>query len=189
MTQVHPGGRPPKLTKAIIATIETVIRTGMPQDEAARCADVHPATLRNWLQRATAATPKKPRDRSPHERLCLELRARMDKAASEGLLRLWSAVLDAGTPRPADRPRTITVSKTTTQTFANGEKSTTTVTETREVPHDWRAAMALVDRRFATLFAATGVQVPDEAPTIDECLAVLERVREAEQAKKLRLVQ
>jgi len=136
--QVARGGRPPKLTVALIDAICQAIRTGQYLTDACQINGVHKMAVYHWLRYAKHATAKLNRGEpiTPHEKLCIRFADALPIAQSEGYARLVARIVDAGT-----RPQ---VTRTTRQRWTGqfderGNPVYAAETTVIEAPPDVRA--------------------------------------------------
>lgn len=138
-------GRPTKFTAATRRRILAALRAGLTYERAALAAGVHAETLRLWRRQAEEAEAG-----GDESSLFSGFFGELRRAEAEGERQAAEIVMQAA------RGGTKTV-ETKTTVVVRGEEiveSTTTTTATTTLP-DWRAAMAMLERRHPERWART----------------------------------
>lgn len=138
-----PGGRPSKLTPAVIKEFEKYLPTALYIDTVGDYLGISRITWRVWLRRGRreadrlAKDPKAKPKRS--EALYLEFFYMYQKGVSEGQMFAIGVIRGAASKRPS-------VTRTITTTDPDGVQTVTE--ETKYFQPQWTAAAWLAERRF-----------------------------------------
>lgn len=84
--------RPPELTDRHEADVLAAIRTGVSERTAAAYAGLPHSTVATWSRTGVQAAEKEPKDRTPHERRCLEFSTKLAKSKSDAVIG-WAGIV------------------------------------------------------------------------------------------------